>query len=518
MASTNEAPPRAKRPVPEKAAAKSEKAAAKKAARAEGVSIWKVIPWSTHSFSMNALIVLTGYFTIYATDTLALNPAIVGGLLVVAKVVDAIGALLSGYLIDRAPETRFGKARPFDLVIILCWVTTIFMFSVPGGLGEVGKYIWVFASYTLLTALFMPLYNANVALYTARVFPRREQYSDVAAKTGLITVLAAIFITVGLPIAVSAAGKDPGAWSLVSVCVAVPFAILGMVRFWIFKESPDAAEISTERLRMSDIFLVLRTNPYIWVLSAMSFVVGIYAANIALSYYFRYIVGDLALQGIVAVSFVALIPVMIFFPALIRKVSVSRMIAISSFIGAGGFMILMFAGDNIALIMISSVLTALAALPVNFLAPILIIDNATYNEWKGNRRLESVGGALNSFASTVGAAIAAGIAGVVLAVSGYDGTADTQSPAATQSIIALNSWIPAIFAVVVGVIALYYHRLEGQIKVISAEVLERRERDLAASGVVPDVVLPGAPIGGTDAVRVVREEQRAPFTRRPGEE
>ena len=518
MASMNEAPSRAERPSSDKTTSAPEKAAAKKAARADRVSIWRVIPWSTHSFSMNALIVLTGYFTIYATDTLALNPAIVGGLLVVAKVVDALGALLSGYLIDRAPETRFGKARPFDLVIILCWATTIFMFSVPGGLGEVGKYIWVFASYTILTALFMPLYNANVALYTARVFPRREQYSDVAAKTGLITVLAAIFITVGLPIAVSAAGKDPSAWSLVSVCVAVPFAVLGMVRFWIFKESPDAAEISAERLRMSDIFLVLRTNPYIWVLSAMSFVVGIYAANIALTYYFRYVVGDLALQGIVAVSFVALIPVMIFLPALIRRMSVSRMIAISSFIGAGGFMILTVAGDNIALIMVSSVLTALAALPVNFLAPILIIDNATYNEWKGNRRLESVGGALNSFASTVGAAISAGIAGVVLAVSGYDGTADTQSPVAMQGIIALNSWIPAIFAVVVGIIALSYHRLEGRIKAISAEVLERRERDLAAAGIVPDVVTPGAPIGGTEAVRVVREERRAPFIRRHGEE
>lgn len=514
MASMKEISPEAAEPAADKRAAGRKKGETRK----DRVSMRQVIPWSTHSFSMNALIVLTGYFTIYATDTLALNPAIVGGLLVVAKVVDALGALLSGYIIDRAPETRFGKARPFDLIIVLCWLTTIFMFSVPGGLGDVGKYIWVFASYTILTALFMPLYNANTALYTARVFPHREQYSDLAAKTGLITVLAAIFITIGLPIAVSAAGKDPAAWSLVSISIAVPFAILGMVRFWIFKESSEAAEISTERLRMHDIFLVLRTNPYIWVLSAMSFVVGIYAANIAMSYYFRYVVGDLALQGIVAISFVALIPLMIFFPVLIRKISVSRMIAISSFIGAGGFLILMVAGDNIALIMVSAVLTALAALPVNFLAPILIIDNSTYNEWKGNRRLESVGGALNSFASTVGAAIAAGISGIVLTVGGYDGTADVQSASATQSIIALNSWIPAIFAVIVGLIALYYHRLEGQIKVISAEVLARRETELAAAGVLPETVAPtAAAIGGTEAVRVVREERRAPFIRRRGE-
>lgn len=482
-----------------------ERAAAKALKKRDRVSIWKVIPWSAHAFSTNALIVLTGYFTIYATDTLELNPAVVGGMLVAAKIIDAVGALLSGWIVDRAPETRFGKARPFDLIIIACWATTALMFSTPGGWNDLAKYLWVFTTYVLLTALFMPLYNANNALYTARVFPRREQYGDVAAKTGVVTVVVAIFITVGLPIAVGAAGKDPGAWSLVAICVAIPFALIGMVRFWVFRESPDAAEVNADRVRLKDIFLVLRTNPYIWVLSGMSLVVGIYSANVALSYYFRYVVGDLALQGTVAISFVVLLPLMAFFPALIRKFSVSRMIAVSSFIGAIGFLVMMFAGGNIAIIMFSSVLTALAALPVNFLAPILIIDNATYNEWKGNRRLESVGGALNSFASTVGQAIAAGIAGITLAATGYRGAVDVQSDTAVTGIVALNSWVPAIFAVIVGLIALYNHRLEGRIKQISAEVLAKREIDVESE------VIPGAPLGGTEAVRVVRKESGSPF-------
>lgn len=474
--------------------------------RADRVSIWRVIPWSTHSFSANALIVLTGYFTIYATDTLALNPAIVGGLLVGAKVIDAIGALLCGWIIDRAPMTRFGKARPFDLVIIACWATTAFMFATPGDLDEFAKYLWIFSSYLLLTALFMPLYNANSVLYTARVFPRREQYGDVAAKSGLVTVVAAIFITVGLPMAVSAAGKDPASWAVLGICVAVPFTLIGLVRFWMFQESPDAAAVESDRLRLRDILLVLRTNPYIWVLSAMSLLVGIYSANIALSYYFRYVVGDLALQGIVAVSFVALIPIMLAFPALIRRFSVSRMIAISSFVGAIGFLVMFFADGNIAIVMASSVLTALAALPVSFLAPILIIDNSTYNEWRGNRRLESVGGALNSFASTMGQAIASGISGAVLALSGYDGTASAQNESATLAIISLNSWVPAIFAVLVGLVALRYHRLEVRIKQISAEVLARRAGDSAP---VPEG---GAPLTGTESVRVVRAERNAPYT------
>ncbi|MDQ0691315.1 MFS transporter [Arthrobacter sp. W4I7] len=496
MASSNIAPTCTKPSPADRAAAKAE-------SRRDRVPLKQIIPWSAHSFSMNALIVLIGYFTIYATDTLMLNPAVVGGLLVGAKVVDAAGALFAGYIVERAPESRMGKARPFELVVILCWATTALMFAVPGGLGEVAKYVWLFTSYSLLTALFMPLYNANNPLFTARVFPRREHYTDVAAKGGLVTVLVAIVITVGMPLAIQTAGKDPSAWSFVVLCIAVPSAIVGLIRFWLFRESPDAAVVSGTTVRIRDIMLVLRTNRYMWMLSALSLLVGFYSGVAAMTYYFRYVVGNLGLQGAVAVAFVVLIPVMVFFPKLIRRFSVSHMIAVSSFIGVVGYFILMFAGASLPLIMLSAVLTALAALPFNFLAPILVIDNATYNEWKGHRRLESVGGAFFSFAGTVGQALAAGVTGVVLALTGYVGAAEQQTPAAIQGIIATSSWIPAIFAFAVGVLALFYHRLEHKMKGISAEVLARRKVDMETE------IIPGAPLSGTEAIEIVRAESKA---------
>ena len=108
----------------------------------------------------------------------------------------------------------------------------------------------------------------------------------------------------------------------------------------------------------------------------------------------------------------------------------------------------------------------------------------------------------------MGQAIAAGLTGVVLAMTGYVGAADKQSASAIVGIVAVNSWIPAIFAVVVGFIALYYHRLEKRIKVISAEVLARREISAEVE------IIPGAPHSGTEAVRIVREEGGAPLLRR----
>lgn len=90
-------------------------------ARIERVSWSRALPWSSHGFS-----------------TIALT-----------------------YLVDRAPETRWGTSRPFELIILACWIAAIFTFSTPGDLGDISKYAWVFASYILLTGLLMPLFAAT---------------------------------------------------------------------------------------------------------------------------------------------------------------------------------------------------------------------------------------------------------------------------------------------------------------------------------------------------------------------
>jgi len=475
-------------------------AAARAAKKADRVPMRRVIPWASHGLSTAAMTLLIGYFTIYATDTLGLNPATVGILLVVSKVIDAAGALFSGYIVDWAPETRFGKARPFELVLIPAWGAAALMFSVPGGIGEFAQYVWLFVSYILLTAIFLPLYGANQPLYTARVFPKRAHYADVNAKGGIFAVIFAIVLGVVMPQAIALAGKDPGAWSLVAICVALPAAGIGLIRFFMFRESPDAAEISAERVKFADIFHVLRTNPYMWALSAMSVSAGASSGVSAGVYYFRYIVGDIGLQSIASIGYVALLPVLLIFPMLVRKMSVSHLIAISSLLGATGMMIMFFAGSNLALVVLAVIIGGFAFLPFSLLAPILIIDNATYNEYIGNRRLESVGGAFFSFANTLGAALAAGMLGLVLTISGYDGTADTQTASATQGIIALNSYIPAVFAVITAVIALFYNKLEHKIKKISAEVMVRRQMALDLE------IVPGSTPSGTEALHIVRSE------------
>ncbi len=78
------------------------------------VGIVKTTLWQTSSVSVAINTLLIGYFTIYCTDTLVLNVAIVGTIFMVRKLVDAVTDLLAGILIDRT-QTRWRKGRPYEI-------------------------------------------------------------------------------------------------------------------------------------------------------------------------------------------------------------------------------------------------------------------------------------------------------------------------------------------------------------------------------------------------------------------
>lgn len=438
------------------------------------VSFGKLVAWSSSHASYAANVLTLGFFTIYCTDTLHLSAPIVGVLLLLSRIMDAFGALFAGYIVDAAPETRFGKARPFDLAIVGVWLFTAVMFSTPGGFGEVAKYVWVFVSYLLVTAVFTPLFNANQPLYMARAFASRDIYTKLSARSGIIVGIGGLAAGVTVPILVQQAGKSPAAWSLIIICIAIPLAAFALLRFFTIKEIRNTEPEDTPHVRVKDIMRVLRANPYLWMLSSITLLGSIVGSVGVGAYYFRYIVGNLAIMGVFGIINIVGLPVLAVLPPLVRRFSISRLIAGFAVIGAAGYATFFFAGANIPLLLIASLLTAIGSLPASFLATVLVIDNATYNEWKGLRRLESVGGGVQSFAGSAGSGLAAGLAGLVLGVVGYNGAAAHQSPTAIAGIVALMSWVPALLSLAIAAIALLYNRFERRLPKLTEEIELRK--------------------------------------------
>ena len=107
---------------------------------------------------------LTSFVMIYLTDTVGLNPGIVGTLIAVSKIFDGITDIFFGAMIDKT-KSKLGKARPWMLYgYIGCAITLTAIFAVPTSLGKTAQYAWFFIAYTMLNAVF---YTANNIAYSA---------------------------------------------------------------------------------------------------------------------------------------------------------------------------------------------------------------------------------------------------------------------------------------------------------------------------------------------------------------
>ena len=106
--------------------------------------VGKFFAWKSRDVSLSAInAIILGYMTLFRTDYLGMNAAVVGTLMMVSKVFDGISDLFIGFIIDNT-HTRFGKARPYEFAIIAEWICTVLLFSGSAEWSGTVKVIWVF--------------------------------------------------------------------------------------------------------------------------------------------------------------------------------------------------------------------------------------------------------------------------------------------------------------------------------------------------------------------------------------
>jgi Na+/melibiose symporter-like transporter len=107
--------------------------------------------------------------------------------------------------------------------------------------------------------------------------------------------------------------------------------------------------------------------------------------------------------------------------------------------------------------MIANILRGIGNVPINMLLPLLIIDNAEYNEFNGNRRLEGTMSALTGFTAKVGSSLGVFMVGVFMSASGYNGEAAQVGDSAILMIRLLFSLIPVAFYIVLAFVMFFYN-------------------------------------------------------------
>ncbi len=407
------------------------------------LALWKT---SEISAAWINLIVLS-YLTIYASDTLGLNVALVGTLLMASKILDSVTDLFAGWLVDNT-HTKLGKGRPYEICIVGQTICTVLIFSGSPQWSTLVKCIWVVCMYALTYSVFGTLRNAGQNIYTIRHFKNnRELVSKQAAYGSVFVMLFSIIVSIIFPMLMGTLATSAAGWRTLILIFMIPATLIGVLRFIFCKEEVGVeADEKSEKVNIKDMLALFKSNQYVWIYALIMLAYNVMVNLSVGSYYFTYVLGNIGLAGLLSAVSIIILPVMFAFPALIKKIgSLGKMVFLLSWVGVAGYILCFFSGAWIPGVFLGAGLGTLGTLPVMYYGSIFIMDISTYNEMKGMPRLEGTSSALTNFASKVGSAMGSWVTGILLMLGGYISTIDGQVAEQPDSAILM---IRVVFALV----------------------------------------------------------------------
>ncbi|MDF2587272.1 MAG: hypothetical protein K0S41_1113 [Anaerocolumna sp.] len=460
-----------------------------KKSNVDKLPVGRFLAWKARDISIACVTVVMTYLTIFCTDTLGMPAALVGTLLLASKVFDGITDIFAGYIVDNT-KTKWGKGRPYEWCIIGAWVCTLLLFFCPDDWSMVVKSIWVFVMYTLVFSIFSTMLGAAQNPYMIRAFKSKIVIGKVASYGGMLSMFGAIVVSVSFPVLMAKLATSAAGWRALIAIYAIPLAVLGILRFIFVKEDPsiDAGSVG-QKISMKQILQLFKKNKYAW---AYAGIMGFYQMTVGLnvsSFYFKYVVGDLSLMGVMGMLSVVVLPVMFIFPTLMKKFNVATLIIGGSTSAILGYILMFLAKANMPMLVVGNVLMTVASLPIAYLGAIIIMELATFNESIGLPRMEGSTNILSSFSNKVFNGVGAGVLGILLGAAGYNGNAGAIQPdSALLMIRVLYSIVPLICFVFIIVCALLLGKLEKKIPDLEKQV-EAKKAELLEEKVQLDEVL-----------------------------
>lgn len=450
------------------------------------LGFFKLLAWKSSDVASAAcFVIVNGYLSMFCTNYLGMDPKVVGTILLLSNIIDGITDLVACYLIDNSKVTKWGKARPYELGIIGVWVCTILMFYTPEGWSSGLKNVWVFFMYTFAFGVFNTLRGAANQPYTIRAFGgNRTLLGKLGSYGGFITMAGSMIVSMTFPVLMTKMATSAAGWRSLITIYGLPMLLLGLPRFLFVKEDPSIdAGTQHDKVSLKEIFKMLVSNKYVWfyALVMMSFN-AVTSLGVA-AYYFQYVVGNTAIQGVFSVFSIMILPLMFFMPMLLKRFSAPQIIAGTAVISVCGYGLNFFAGSNIPMLMVSGVLTALATLPLSYLGSLILFDLSNYNEYLGLPRMDATTTvAANSFASQIGQGVGGALTGFLMSAAGFissNGNEVVQQPeSAVFMIRCLYSLVPMVMMLILVFFAFKLSKLNKEMPAIEAELAAQRHTEV----------------------------------------
>ena len=437
----------------------------------------KFLAWKSSDITSAGIFLIVGtYMTMFCTDFLGMKPLVVGNIILVSNLIDFVTDLIFAFLIDNT-KSKLGKARPYELGILGMTVCATLIYLTPFGWSETMKVIWVFSMYTFLYGVFNTARTSANVPYLVRAFDNdRNLIGKVSSFGGFVTTMGAMVVSLTFPKAMASMATSQEGWAKLILIYMLPLTVLGIFRFIFVKENPaiDASQVK-DKVSLKDIFKMIFKNGYAWLYLIIMFLFQTIQSISALSYYFKYIVGDIESAGLLSIMSFIVMPIMFLFPLLMRKLTANQIIGLGAAVSCIGYVINYFAGGSMTMLIVGSIVTALAMLPISYLGNMVQMDLCTYNQHLGLPRMDaSISALFNGFGTQLGQGFGGWLLGFALTAAGYvaseGDTVVAQPDSAIEMIRLLYSLIPMALMVLLAFTAFALTKLSKKVPEYEAEI------------------------------------------------
>ena len=399
---------------------------------------------------------LSTFMMFYLTDTVGMNVGIVGILMAVSKLLDAITDLLFGNLLDRT-STRMGKARPWMLMgYIGCALMLAAIFMIPVYWDNTAQYAYFFITYTLLNAVFYTVNNIAYATLTALITKNTSERVQLGSIRYIFAFAATMLIQTLTMDLVSGFGGSAEGWRVVAILYAVIGLAVNTISCLCIKELPEEDLYKTDLMvylqpenlcTLFQGFRLLIANKYYLMICGINLMAQLCQSALNMGvYYMKYVLGneDL-LKNFSLYTNIPLILGLIVTPFFVKKLRGMYKLnlvgyAIAS-IGRIGMMICAYLG-SIPMMLIFTAVSAIGTSPMQGGFNALIASCSEYTFLTKGRRIDGTMYACSSFGIKVGASIGTAVAGWLMACAGYVENAAVQTSSTISLLHALYLWVP----------------------------------------------------------------------------
>lgn len=412
---------------------------------------------------------VSNFYMIFLTNTVGLNPGIIGTLMVISKLFDGVTDVFFGTMIDKT-HSKMGRARPWMLFSqIGVSICLVMLFSIPAGVSDVMKYAWFFVFYVAINAIFYTANNVALSALTALITKNTGERVELGVFRFAFVMLTQMLVsTTGVSL------SNAFGWQTVAILFAIIALIVNTISVFSFKELPEemlmneenisaVAEKPKAELNLLSALKILVKNKFYIIMLAMNIMVYLAAGAMgAAIYYFTYNMGDENLYSFFMIAM--MLPTLLglaLTPQIVKKFGLYRTNLIG-FAGATVFRGLLVVAGMLGifpLMLVGIGLSNICAAPLTADGNALIAAISDYTYKKEGIRLDGSMFSCTSMGVKVGNALGTGMCGWLLAAGGFDKDLAVQSQTCLNMLTFLFLWLPLILYFIITVLN-YFLKVE----------------------------------------------------------